>query len=126
MQEKLGTDEAGLNTMVHVLTGGEPSPKAIAANLATTSAATSLVLNRLEEAGHISREPHATDRRRVVVVPSETSIEAIAALSVPVREGIDAIIAGLSPEERASITHFLDELINVYDQAIPSKSGKSI
>lgn len=67
MQDALGVDSAGLSTMIHLASVGTDSPTAIAAALQTSTAATSLVLNRLEVAGHISRQPHAKDRRKIVV-----------------------------------------------------------
>ena len=68
---------------------GEPmGPVALAQRLDITSAASTVLVRRLETAGHVRREPHWRDRRRTVL---RVTPEAEAA----VREAIDPMIADL-------------------------------
>ncbi len=118
MEDSLGVDPAGLTTMIHLSGVGSDSPTAIARTLETSTAATSLVLNRLEASGHISRQPHPTDRRKVVVVATPASITSAYASASPVIDGIDRLIATLTPVERSTVAGFLQGLVDVYDDAL--------
>ncbi|MFZ2502487.1 MAG: MarR family transcriptional regulator [Nocardioides sp.] len=118
VQDALGVDYAGLSAMLHLAQVGSDTPTAIAGTLETSTAATSLVLKRLEASGHISRQPHPTDRRKVVVAPVRESLAAAREHSRPVTEGIDELAAALTPEDRATVTAFLDALVTVYRRAL--------
>ena len=96
MQDSLGVDSAGLTTMIHLAGVGTNTPTAIARTLETSTAATSLVLNRLEASGHICRQPHPTDRRKVVVVPVPASITSAYEYANPVINGTDQLAATLT------------------------------
>lgn len=104
--------------MIHLAQVGSDTPTAIAGALQTSTAATSLVLNRLEVSGHISRGPHPTDRRKVVVAPVRASLAAARERARPVTEGIDELAAALTPAERATVASFVDGLVTVYQRAL--------
>ena len=118
LQASLNVDSPGLTTMIHLAQQGNDSPTGIARTLETSTAATSLVLNRLEASGHISRQVHPTDGRKVVVVPAPKSIASAFESASPVMNGTDRLIARLKPAERLVVTSFLNSLIGVYDDAL--------
>lgn len=118
IQDRLGVDPAGLTTMIHLAEVGSDTPTAIAHTLETSTAATSLVLNRLETAGHISRQSHPSDRRKVVVTPAPASIASAYEHAHPVIDGIDQLTATLTPDERSTVAGFLGGLVHVYEEAL--------
>lgn len=118
MQDALAVDAAGLNTMIHLAGVGSDSPTAIAGNLQASTAATSLVLNRLEAAGHVSRRPHPDDRRKVVVAPAPQSLAAAYEVVRPIIDGIDQASAALTPAERSTVAEFLAAVVQVYEEAL--------
>lgn len=118
VQDSLGVDSAGLSAMIHLAGVGSDTPTAIAGTLERSTAATSLVLNRLEESGHISRQPHPKDRRKVVVVPAPASIAAAYDCANPVIDGIDRQTATLTPAERSTVAGFIAGLLHVYEEAL--------
>ena len=120
MQASLGVDSPGLTTMIHLAQEGTDTPTAIARTLETSTAATSLVLNRLEASGHVSRQQHPTDGRKVVVVPAPESIASAYECASPVITGTDRLVANLTAVERSAVAAFLDGLIGVYDDALRS------
>lgn len=122
VQERLRVDSAGLTTMIHLSEVGSDTPTAIAHTLGTSTAATSLVLGRLEASGHISRQPHPTDRRKVVVAPVPASIASARGSATPVIDGIDRLTATLTPVERSTVAEFPHGLVHVYDDAL--RDGK--
>jgi MarR family multiple antibiotic resistance transcriptional regulator len=118
MQDALGVDAAGLMTMIHLAEVGSDTPTAIAHTLEASTAATSLVLNRLEASGHISRQPHPLDRRKVVVMPVAASIASAYARAKPVIGGVEQLTAELTSDERSTVSTFLEGLVAVYDEAL--------
>lgn len=118
IQANLDVDSPGLATMIHLAQLGTDSPSGIAHTLESSSAATSLVLDRLEAAGHISREQHPTDGRKIVVVPSRESITSTYECASPVMTGTDKLVASLSAAERKAVTRFLASLIEIYDREL--------
>jgi DNA-binding MarR family transcriptional regulator len=113
MQDVLGVDAAGLMTMIHLAEVGSD-----AHTLEASTAATSLVLNRLEASGHISRQPHPLDRRKVVVMPVAASIASAYARAKPVIGGVEQLTAELTSDERSTVSTFLEGLVAVYDEAL--------
>lgn len=118
VQDALGVDYAGLSTMIHLAQVGADTPTAIAGTLGASTATTSLVLKRLEASGHVSRQPHPSDRRKVVVAPVRASLQAAREHALPVTEGIDELVAALSTTERRTVTAFIDGLVTVYQRAL--------
>ena len=87
------------------------TPTEIAAHLElTTSAVTSLV-DRLVKAGLIETRPHATDRRRKIVVPTEAALEADA-----LEDRVQEIVDELSVRSRILIVGFLDRVADAMER----------
>lgn len=122
MQDALAVDAAGLNTMIYLATVGSDSPTAIAGTLQASTAATSLVLNRLEAAGHVSRQPHPDDRRKVVVAPTPQSLTAAYECVRPIIDGIDRASAALTAAQRSTVAEFLAAVVHVYEDALRDRT----
>ena len=113
----LRTDVSGLEVMDHLVALGPTTPSALAARLGTSTAAMSLVLNRLERAGHITRQRHPEDGRKLVVTASSASTDRAWALISPHTGAVDRLIAGYTPEQQDLVEGFLDAVLDLYDDA---------
>lgn len=83
---------------------------AIAAHLRISTASTTKLLDRLEHGGHITREPHPTDRRAIVIeVTPETMRTAMLTVGRQHAKRLHAA-ARLSPEERRVVVRFLTDM----------------
>lgn len=114
----LEVDAAGLEAMDHLIATGPATPTELARRLEISTAAMTLVLNRLEAAGHVRRERHPSDGRKLVVTAAERSSDRAYDLVLPLIDGMEAIVDDLGPDERATVQAFLDRLIGVYDDAM--------
>lgn len=85
--------------------------------------ATSQVLNHLEASGHVSRTPHPTDRRKVIVAPAPAA--AARHVVAPIMDGIARLAADLTPQERDTVARFLPGVIDVYDTVLPPSPPQS-
>jgi len=76
-RDALGMGETDLLALRHLLraqAGGERvGPKDLSRVLGITTASTTSLIDRLVASGHVRREPHATDRRSLVIVPTVVS-----------------------------------------------------
>lgn len=118
--QQLDVDAAGLDAMDHLLSSGPSTPTELAHRLEISTAAMTLVLNRLESAGHIRRERHPSDGRKLVVTASEESAEEAHGRVAPLIEGVEELIASMGDAELAVVEGFLQSLVQIYDDATPA------
>lgn len=114
---RLHADPAGLAVMDHLVNVGPASPTDLARGLDTSTAAMTLVIDRLVAGGHATREPHPTDRRRVVVTPAADWESTAWEYVSPLVRGITDAADALTPGDRATVTAFLQRVIGAYDEA---------
>ena len=84
------------------------------------SASATALVDRLESAGHVERRPHPSDRRRLVVVPTERADEAGGEAFAPLAAGLEEAGADLTADERAAVARYLDramEAINSFNES---------
>ncbi len=118
LARQLRVDAAGLATMEYLLRTGPTGPTDVARRLDISTAATTLVLDRLQAAGHLTRSPHASDRRKVLLTPAPRSAAAAQGYVDPLLRAVDALTVSLTASEQAVVANFLDRLTAVYDRAV--------
>jgi len=110
LARRLGLGLTDLHAMNHIFSGKTPiGPVELGQRLGIRSASATALVDRLELSGHVSRQPHPDDRRRVTLVPSEQSAARTMAAMAPMLAGIEAAAARLSDAERQTVTRFLTE-----------------
>mgnify|MGYP001055815890 CR=1 FL=1 len=86
------------------------TPGAIAEHLGISTASTTKLLDRLERGGHVTREPHPTDRRALAIaITPETHEAAVATVGRQHAKRFHAA-ARLTREEREVVIRFLEEM----------------
>ncbi|MEU3570930.1 MarR family transcriptional regulator [Kitasatospora sp. NPDC036755] len=90
--------------------GGEKSPSQLAASLGVTRATVTGLVDGLERQGLVARRPSAEDGRGNVVVLTARGADRMRELAPEHFARMQALVEGLSPEER---TTFLDLLARV-------------
>ena len=112
--EYLGVNVTDMAALEQLLNSGPLTPGQLAERLKVTTAAATQIVDRLERAGHVSRQRKANDRRKIFVVPVEASVDRAFEQLAPMLDGLDGVIAGLAPSEREVIERFLDQVVDVY------------
>ena len=112
-QHGLGsTDIRALIALLDLERAGVPaSPSGLARELRLTTASTTVLLDRLERAGHIRRSARSDDRRRVDVTVTASAKELGWAFFGPVIDTTRTVLAARTAVERAVIDRFLDDLV---------------
>ena len=115
--ERLGMDEAELLALARLAMDESQGPADLARSLHMTSGAMTAVLDRLAGHGHVVREPHPTDRRRVTLHLTESAHQVARAEVRPMSETITTLERRLSATERAAVGRYLEELIAIVTAA---------
>jgi DNA-binding MarR family transcriptional regulator len=110
----LSVNRRDFEAMQHLIAYGPLSPSDIARRLGVTTAAATTIVDRLTAVGHVTRTPHPTDRRAVVVVPTPASVAAAMSQIYPLITGVDGLLDGFSDAEQSAITEYLRRATGVY------------
>jgi DNA-binding MarR family transcriptional regulator len=101
---------------------GPLGPVELAHRLGMRSASVTLLLDRLERAGHVRRLPHPEDGRRKVVEATDRARADVLTALRPLTDGITQAAAGLSPTEAAATLRFLGTVtkaLHAYAKEMP-------
>ena len=109
------TDMAALG---EIMMSGPQSPTELARRLQISTAAVTTVVDRLELAGHVTRESHPTDRRGILVAPTPASIERALATLMPVAQAIDSALDQFDETECATIARYLETIIQQQEKTL--------
>jgi DNA-binding MarR family transcriptional regulator len=107
---RMDMTQTELLAVAHLAVDEHLSPTDLARRLHLRSGAITALLDRLTAHGHIVREPHPSDRRRLVVslTPSGRR-EAMRHLG-PMVASVVAMVKRLPPTDRATVGRFIDDL----------------
>lgn len=117
---ELAVNRTDLEAMEELIKDGPLSPTELARRLGVTTAAATTVVDRLTRLGHVTREPHPSDRRGVLVVPAPASVTRALGTLMPMIAGIDSAITGFDEAQRETITAYLGEVARVYREQLPA------
>ncbi|HSN35276.1 MAG TPA: MarR family transcriptional regulator [Arthrobacter sp.] len=102
------TDLLALRYLLRAQAAGERvGPKDLSRVLGITTASTTSLLDRLVGSGHVRREPHPTDRRSLVIVPTEASNSEVRATLGGMHRRMMAVAGELSAAEARVVVSFL-------------------
>ena len=83
--------------------GLDVKPSDISRHLGISSASTTALIDRLERQGNVERRTHPTDRRSILVAPTERAVSEVADVVDAYDRRIGTAIAGLSETDRTAI-----------------------
>jgi len=109
LARRTGLSESELHSLRHLL-GGPLGPNDLARTLGVTSAASSGIVDRLEARGHVSRQPHPTDKRRTVVAISASGRTEVLSQMRPMFEALVAADAKLTDQQRTVVESYLRDI----------------
>ena len=113
MCERLGLSAAELLALAHLSLDGPLGPTELTHRLHMTTGAMTAMLDRLAERDFVVREPHATDRRRVVVRLTSGGRERVLTQVHGMANDVMAISERLDPGLRRAVIGYIEELSGV-------------
>lgn len=105
------TDMTALRLLLLARRSGRPlSAAALARELEISTAATTVLIDRLEKSGHAERRRSASDGRAIEIWPTAASDEEVRSTMGVMHERMMDIASALTPVESATIHRFLGAL----------------
>jgi DNA-binding MarR family transcriptional regulator len=102
---------AQMKVILQVGLHGQMTMSEIACSLAVSMPATSEVVDRLVEAGHLIRASDPTDRRRVLIAPTPATVQISEEVNELRRAQVRYALNQLTPEERPAFARVLEALL---------------
>ncbi|TDE32989.1 MarR family transcriptional regulator [Nonomuraea mesophila] len=106
-----GLHRTDMNALVEIqdahLAGHALSPGELGGKLNLSAPATTALIDRLEQAGHVVRRRSATDGRKVEVVITERAAELARGFFAPLGRHLTAAVEEFGPGERKTVVRFL-------------------
>lgn len=90
--------------------GGVLTPRELAAHLGISSASTTKLLDRLTASGHLSRAPHPSDRRSLVLVATPHAHDEIRERLTLMHERMAEIARAVPVGSRGAVVDFLEAM----------------
>ena len=113
--DRIGINATDLNCLYILSFSGHLPAGALARATGLTTASITGVIDRLEEAGYVSRERDARDRRRVVVTLSlDKAMRNVASVFLPIMRDWREMAAGYSDDELRLIVEFYARMEQVF------------
>ncbi|NMR19091.1 MarR family winged helix-turn-helix transcriptional regulator [Cellulomonas fimi] len=115
-----GTDLHALQLLIAAQARGDAvTPRALSAHLAISTASTTKLLHRLTASGHLTRAPHPTDRRSLVVVPTAHAHQEVRERLAGMHARMAEVAGGVPVEARAAVVDFLRAMAALLDAEVP-------
>lgn len=120
MCRHLKINETDLQALRHLMLGDPMTPSELAARLHISTAATTAVIDRMSERGHVLRTPHPNDRRSLLIRPSpEATMQTLATLR-PLFSDAERCITDMAPAAQDSVVAYLENILDAMNAQIES------
>lgn len=110
-RDSMGMGETDLLALRYLLraavTGQQAGPKDLSRVLGITTASTTSLIDRLVASGHVRREPHPTDRRSLVIVPTVATDSEVRATLGHMHQRMMEVAESMSTEDARAVITFL-------------------
>lgn len=124
-RDSMGMGETDILALRYLLraevSGRAVVPKDLSQFLGITSASTTSLIDRLVASGHVRREPHPTDRRSVVVVPTVESDKEVRVTLGAMHRRMMAVAESLSADEARVVVDFLRRMTEALEEVSEQK-----
>jgi len=118
-EKAMGLNENDISALRYLLRADERGttvgPRELAEYLGIQSSSITVLLDRLEKAGHIRRVPSPFDRRALIIVPTPPTDQVQRAILGDVREELVEVASSLSAEDAETVVAFLGRLRDAVD-----------
>ncbi|WP_431804387.1 MarR family winged helix-turn-helix transcriptional regulator [Microbacterium sp. bgisy203] len=95
--------------------GFDVKPSEISRHLDISSASTTALLDRLERQGSVQRVSHPTDRRSILIAPTDRAFDEVADLVDAYESRIESAVDALGDDGRRAVVAFLDAITAASD-----------
>lgn len=116
LSRAIGISVPEMLALEHLDADGSIGPSELARRLQMTSGAMTALVDRLEESGHVVRERHPADRRRVLVKRTRQADDDLTEEIAPLAMQIVELTESLDDAERQAVGRFFDGFIAIIER----------
>ena len=116
MNEWAGINATDMECLRLLFLKGVSTPSELARHTGLTSGAATAMLDRLEKASLIERQPNPDDRRGTLIVPAKSSAEKVASWFESARMAQDELISSYSEKELEIIVDVFERFAQLWEQ----------
>ena len=116
MNEWAGINATDMECLRLLFANGSASPSELARHTGLTSGATTAMLDRLEQAGLIERQPNLHDRRGTVIVPAQGASDKAAGWFASARQAQDELMSNYQEHELEIIADVFERFTQLWIQ----------
>lgn len=116
MNEWAGLNTTDMECLRLLFLKGTSTPSELARHTGLTSGAATAMLDRLEKAGLIERQPNPNDRRGTLIVPAKSSAEKMASWFESARKAQDELISSYPEKELEIIVDVFERFAKLWNQ----------
>jgi DNA-binding MarR family transcriptional regulator len=113
---KLGINVTDMECLALLFFKGVSTPTELARYTGLSSGATTAMLDRLEKAKLIKRQPNPNDRRGTLIVVKKSSAKTVEPMFAGTREAQDDLVTSYSEKELEIIADFLKRFTTIWEQ----------
>ena len=114
--QKIGVSVTDMECLALLFFKGIATPGELARYTGLSSGATTAMLDRLEKAKLIKRQPNPNDRRGSLITVLKSSVQTVGPLFATTREAQNALVARYTKQELALIAGFLQHFTEVWEE----------
>lgn len=107
-----GLHRSDLNALAYVSAadeaGAQLSPGQLGAELRLSSPATTALIDRLERVGHLTRERHPSDRRKIALRTREQGMRLAVEFFLPLGQALRQVMDEFDEEQLRTVLRFLE------------------
>jgi DNA-binding MarR family transcriptional regulator len=126
VSRSLGLHDTQLRAIDHVLRAGQLSPSELSHRLGISTGSTTSLIDGLERMGHVRRLPHPSDRRRIILKPTDRARREGRQAFRPLGDRLAQLVDSCTAEELIVIECFLRQLreeIRIYGAEVVESLG---
>jgi DNA-binding MarR family transcriptional regulator len=116
VSEHLGVNVTDMECLALIFFKGLATPSDISKHTGLSSGATTAMLDRLEKARLIERNPNPKDRRGVLITASKKRNKEVGAFFTPLRDKTDKLVSKYTQKELAIISEYLTKSMELWEE----------
>ena len=116
MGEQLSLNVTDMECLRLLFLKGIATPSELAKHTGLTSGATTAMIDRLEKAGLIGRQPNPDDRRGTLIAPMKLGAEKVASWFESARRAQDELVSSYSESELEIISDAFERFTKIWER----------
>ena len=116
--DRLSVNPTDFSAMEHLIENGPMTAGELANAVGISPGAATVMIDRLVELGHVTREVNPNDRRGIVVSPNPKSVSAAWTHIMPVILASEKLLSQMSAAERVAVEKYLAGMIKAYQKSM--------